>query len=532
MPEDVEEQPRKPFDLSKYVDLVRRRHMQFLIPLLLGWLLVWGLSWVLPPRYKSTTQILIEKPSVPKDYVVSNIGDDLEDRLQSIEQQIESRTRLLLIIDHLHLYESKHHPLTPDGKVARMIKDIDIQLLRNTGNGAISAFQVSYTAPSPALAQEVTTELTSLFINENQQTLERESEATTKFMEQRLEDARGNLAQQEARVRDFRTAHEGELPSQEASNLQILGGFQSQLQNEQDALNTARQQHIYLQTLIDQYRAMHVTAEGPDKPANVAAIDQQLATMRGQLTDLTTRYTDRHPAVQNLRSEITKTEELRKEMVAEAAGHPAATSATGAPRDIGSLGANAQLVQLQSQIEANQTEIKNREQEIAQQKDRIGLYQQRLNAEPASEEQLADLTRGYEQSQANYNDLLKKKNNSEMATSLEHMQAGERFSILDPPSLPLKPEFPNRLKFCGLGLGVGMALGFCLAGAFEFLDDRLHQDKQIVEMLQATVISEIPEILRPADQRRSRWHAVLSWSSAVLVLVVILAGSLLSYLRS
>ena len=50
------------------------------------------------------------------------------------------------------------------------------------------------------------------------------------------------------------------MPGQLASNLQILQGLQSQLQNEEDALNTARQQQVYLQTLADQYRALQGSA--------------------------------------------------------------------------------------------------------------------------------------------------------------------------------------------------------------------------------------------------------------------------------
>jgi succinoglycan biosynthesis transport protein ExoP len=530
MPEDFEEQPKEPFDLKRHLDLIRRRHLQFLIPLLLGWMMVWALSWILPPRYKSTTQILVEQPAVPKDYVVSNISDDIEDRLQSIQQQIESRTRLLLIIDEHHLYQSRHHPLTPDEKVAKMIKDTNIELVRQPGNGEINAFEVSYMAPTPKLAQQVTSELTSLFINANQQTLEQESEATTKFMEHQLDDARTSLAQQEARVRDFQTAHEGELPSQEQSNLQILSGLQSQLQNEQDALNTARQQHIYYQSLADQYRTLPATAKGPEgAPTGLAAIDQQLATERAQLADLTTRYTDRYPAVQDMKSQIAKTEALRKQTVAELNSHAAGGGGTAAADP---EAASGPLVQVQSQLQANQTEIANREQAISQLKARIESYQGRLNAEPVSEEQLADLTRGYEQSQTNYNDLLKKKNDSEMATRMEQMQEGERFSVLDAPSLPLKPDFPNRLKFCGMGLGVGLALGFAFAGGLEFFDDRIHRDGEIVKMLPAAVISEIPDVLRQADHRRSRLRMAIGWSVAVLVFVVILAGSVLSYLHA
>ena len=102
------------------------------------------------------------------------------------------------------------------------------------------------------------------------------------------------------------------------------------------------------------------------------------------------------------------------------------------------------------------------------------------------EQQLSDLTRGYEQSKENYDGLLKKKNESAMATSMELLQQGERFRIIDPPSLPVKPDFPNRLKFCGIGLGIGLALGVVVAGAFEFMDDRVYDEQELQTLLPIT----------------------------------------------
>ena len=101
------------------------------------------------------------------------------------------------------------------------------------------------------------------------------------------------------------------------------------------------------------------------------------------------------------------------------------------------------MVQLQGQLQANRVEIANRERGIAELKTKVTDYQARLNQEPVREQQLSDLTRGYEQSKANYDELLKKKNESAMATSMELLQQGERFRIIDPPSLPLKPDFPK-----------------------------------------------------------------------------------------
>lgn len=190
------------------------------------------------------------------------------------------------------------------------------------------------------------------------------------------------------------------------------------------------------------------------------------------------------------------------------------------------------LLQLQSQLHSNQIEIANREQEIANLTAKINTYQARLNAEPASEEQLADLTRGYSQSQENYDDLLKKENDSAMATSMEHLQQGERFTMLDPPALPLKPDFPNRLKFCGIGLAVGLALGVILAGGLEFLDDRLHSEKEIANLLPVAIIAEIPEIVSPLDEWQNRRKMLLGWAMGALVVAIILAGSAFSYLHA
>jgi polysaccharide biosynthesis transport protein len=154
-----------------------------------------------------------------------------------------------------------------------------------------------------------------------------------------------------------------------------------------------------------------------------------------------------------------------------------------------------------------------------------------LNSAPASEQQLADLTRGYDQTKANYDELLKKQNESAMATSMEHMQQGERFSMIDPPSLPVKPDFPNRLKFCEIGLGVGLFLGLVVVVGLEFLDDRLHSEKELKILLPMAIISEIPEITSPSDEQRGRKRMFFGWAFAALVVITILAGSALSYLH-
>jgi protein tyrosine kinase modulator len=529
MVDDLEEQSGEGLDVQQYMGVVKRRHFHFLIPLFIGWIVVWGASWVLPPKYESTTLILVEQPSMPKDYVTPNVNDDLQQRMQSITQQILSRTNLLQIIERFHLYSREHGDPTPDDKVAGMRKDIDIELVRD-GRNQITAFNVSYTSRDPRLAQLVTGELTNLFINQNLEVRQHQSEGTTQFLETQLEAARRDLSAQEESIRRFKAQHVGEMPGQLTSNLQILQGLQAQLQSAEDSLNAARQQRVYLQTLADQYRTLQAPTKSSDgTPIGLPATDQQLQKLRAQLADLSSRYTDQHPDVRKLKDEIAKTEKLRDQLLASLRKRPASE---GAENSVGPDTAQASmLAPIEGQLRSNQLEITNREHSIAALKLKIDDYQARLNQEPVREQQLADLTRGYDQSKANYDGLLKKKNESSMATSMELLQQGERFRVVDPPSLPQRPESPNRLKLCGIGLGIGLALGAAVAGAFEFLDDRLHDAKEIRKMLPAEVIGEIPAIVNVSDELAAKRKLWLGWATAVLVFVTILAGSAVSYLR-
>ena len=533
---DLDEKSSEVFDLQHYLGVVRRRHLHFLIPLFIGWAVVWGVSWVLPPTYRSSTLILVEQPTMPKNYVTPNVNEDLQDRMQSITQQILSRTRLLHIIDQFNLYGGKQAQASPDEKVERMRKDINIELVRD-GHNEITAFNVSYSSLAPKIAQQVTSELTNLFINENLEVRQQQSQGTTQFLESQLENARKSLADQEDRIRQFKGQHIGEMPGPLASNLQILSGLQSQLQSDEDALNAAKQQHVYLQTLADQYRALQGSSKDSDGTAvGLPTVDQELDKLRAQLTDLTSRYTERHPDVRKLKEQIAKNEKMRDEVLAslKTKGTEVATDGVDTAGSVNEGADPAQasmLAQVQSQLRSNQIEIKNREGSIAAVKVKVNEYQSRLNQEPVREQQLADLTRGYDQSKANYDDLLKKKNESKMATSMELLQQGERFRILDPPSFPQKPEFPNRLKFCGIGLGIGLALGGVVVVAFEKMDDRLHNGNEIRKLLQAEVIGEIPAIVNLSDTQIAKRKVWLGWATTALVFATILAGSAFSYLR-
>jgi polysaccharide chain length determinant protein (PEP-CTERM system associated) len=526
-----EEQPSEGLDMQRVTTALRRYYLIFIACLFLGWAAVWGATWVLPAQYKSTTAILIEQSTVPTNYVQPNVTEDIESRMQSFTEQLLSRSRLVTIIDTFGLYKNDNQGhMSIDDKVDRMRKDIEIQLIQAENGRAIEGFSISFKAGDPRLAQAVATDLSDLFISENLHAQEDASESTTTFISKQLEDAQTALTQQEEKVKEYEAQHEGVLPSQQQANLQILAGLQSQLQNAEAALNASKQQGIYLETLLNQMKTLNSEGGAANgQPSNLAALDQQLETLRAKLSDLRSDHTELYPDVLAVKDEIARTEKVRADLVASM--KKAKASGESKEDDPGPLDRSSSMVtaQLEGQLKANQADQANREHSIEDLKNRIRESEGRLNAEPASEQEMADLTRGYEQSKQTYDDLLKKKNESSMATSMELAQQGERFSVLDAANLPTAPDFPNRLKFCGIGLGVGLVLAVFVTVLLTILDDRLYTEKEIGALLPMGVLSEIPEVVLDSDERRKKGRTALGWTAASLVVVIILSGFAFSY---
>src|SRR5271165_1310708 len=264
--------------LDEYWAMVVRRRWWILGPLFLGWLIVFASAWVIPPKYTSETVILVEQQKVPQQFVMPNVQVDLEERLQSITQQVLSRSRLLAIINNLHLYQGLFFS-SPDDQIIQMRKDIKIDLVQTPPApgrpSELTAFKISYVADKPQIAQQVNTQIASLFIDENVRASQQQSESTTNFLSSQLTSAAAALATQEKQIREYEASHMGELPDQLQSNLQILSGAQGQLQAAIDARDKALQQQAYLNSLATQYDAMGVTETTQATPQSTSQQDRK-----------------------------------------------------------------------------------------------------------------------------------------------------------------------------------------------------------------------------------------------------------------
>ncbi len=191
-----------------------------------------GVSLQLPNQYISEATIIVEQQQVPERYVTPTSTSDLSSSLQAMEQDVLSSTRLLRIIDDFSLYRQARKRRAPEELVELMRSNIEIKPLEaNPERRAVNSFRISFTTDNAFTAQQVTSRLTSLFIEQNLKTREQQAVGTTTFLKGQLEMARNEWQKQEERLKDFKMQNLGELPEQQQGNLQILSGLQMQLQS-------------------------------------------------------------------------------------------------------------------------------------------------------------------------------------------------------------------------------------------------------------------------------------------------------------
>ncbi len=492
--------------------------------------------------YTSETVILVDPQKVPDNYVKSTVSGDIRNRLGTLKEQVLSATRLQKIIDSLNLYPVERKTMAREDVITHMRSEIAVNVVSDFGASQdLQAFRIAYSGTDPQLVSQVTNELASLFIEENLKAREQQSEGTTEFLTNQLEETRKTLEEQEDKLRDFRLKHIGEMPEQQTADLQILGQLQSQLQLEGDALSRAQQQKDNILALMaaqpagvvdlddgEQPKAANAGAGQPAAASGTSAKEKQLAGL------LAHGYTDSYPDVRRLKQEI----ERDKAAAAKSAGKAAAASepetsvaqnpAAAAPPSRRPPPEPAKYVNpvLQAQLTTADTEIAKHKDQVQSLSKQVASYQKKLEAIPVNEQEITGLVRDYEVSKAHYSQLLNNQLSAETATQLEVRQKGEKFSILDPAQPAQKPSKPNRPLLNAGGSIVGLALGLFLALITEFLGMSISSAEHVTAATGFPVLEVIPTIdtLTTKQARRRRLFIVsASGATAVLAAAAFLA---------
>ena len=107
-----------------------------------------------------------------------------------------------------------------------MRADISVQVVSDFGASQdFQAFRITYSGKDARLVAQVTNELASLFIEENLKAREQQATGTTEFLENQLQETRKDLEAQEAKFKQYRMRHIGEMPEQQSARLPDFGSI-------------------------------------------------------------------------------------------------------------------------------------------------------------------------------------------------------------------------------------------------------------------------------------------------------------------
>jgi len=492
-----------------YEAILRRRLWLLLLPTLLGGAIVFGVSFLLQERYTSQTLVLVEQQKVPESYVKSVVTDQLSERLASMQEQILSRTRLEPVIRKFGLYKADQDTVPMEDLVDRLRKSIEVAPVRATSmsassTGGLPGFYIALTADSPRLAQQICSEITSMFMEQNLKDREKRAEGTTDFVSKQLEEAERNLNEQDAKLAAFKSKFGGTLPTEDQGNLNILMGLNTRLDTANQTIARAQQDKVYLSAQLDQaiaaWRASMTSQGGVGDPS---ALQHQMDQKQNELITLESHYTSDHPDVIKLKHDIS---ELQKKIDDAAAA--AAKAAKEKPDDKSAKPAVQEpspIPQYRAQIYQLDQTIRERTQEQARLQKEIQQYQARMQMTPMVEQQYEQLTRDHATALAFYNNLLAKKKEAEEATDLERRQEGEQFVVMDPANLPEKPSFPNRILFGAGGLGGGLSLGLALALLLELKDKGIRSERDVEALLGLPTLAMVPTVTSGNGKKPRFW---------------------------
>jgi len=493
-----------------------------------------GVAFQIPNQFTSEATILVDAQKVSERYVVSTTNSDVMQALEAMEHEVLSRPRLLAIIDELGLYPKQKETLAPEELIELMRKKLSIESLGKPGQSASNTFQISFTAADPQVAHQVTSRLATLFIEQNLKTRSEQATTTTTFLHEQLEITKNKLAAQEERLRDFKMQYLGELPEQQQGNVGILAGLETQLDNVMSTRNQAQQQRLYLESLLNQQRRtgrrvpfVGISGSGQIVTLLQAALND-LNRLQAERRTLLTSYTSQHPDVlkkdQEIKQQQSVIEDLKSAKAAKTVetNHERPAEVTPDPEE------DLSVVQLTGQLQANALEIENLNKKEVKLRMEIDQYRSRLNLTPVREQQLTSMQRDYDLLKQHYGDLLRKEQESQLATNLEKRQEGQQFRLADPPNLPTRPSSPKRIKISLIALFAGLVAGCGLAFLIEMRKSPFYKEGDVKNLGLPMVIG-VPRFFTPTEERGRVWRKGFEWSAGLVLLFLVVAAEYFVY---
>jgi len=530
-----------PQSLDQYWAIVRRRWLLMGIiggVLLLSALLI-AIFW--PPTYRSTAMILIIEQEIPSDLIRSTITSYADQQIERIKAQVMTRSRLLPIIEEHDLYKELRVRGTSAAALERFIDDIAIEIMsaevvdKRTGRPtqATIAFTLAYEGSTPEMTQKIANELTTLFLSENLRNREQQVQDTTAFLKQESEKLSTSLSQLEQKIAAFKNQAQGALPELFQMNMQLLSQAERGLIEKNQQMQVQDERIVYLEGELNRY--LQTMAEG----SGILSLGKQLKVLRSEYASMASYLSPEHPDIIKIKQEIDalekqgarpigqeglsgtlKEEQMKLAGLLEHYGdkHPDVVRARATiallekesteSGDTTSIFDEEALedpvyVSLQTQLASAKMTLEHLRASKAKLEQQSREYSTRVERTPELEPVYQTLLRDRDNTAQKFQEYRSRLLEAQVAEGLELERKGERFSLVDPPTIPESPVRPNRRAILFLGLVLAVAGGIGSGALAEALDGSIHTAEQLRAVTKMVPLSVIP-YLDTAEEKRAR----------------------------
>jgi polysaccharide chain length determinant protein (PEP-CTERM system associated) len=504
------------FDIQKYLNIAIKRKWCLILPFLITVLGGFTYLLVAPRIYEAQTLILVQQQKVPEDYVQSVVSTTLAERLNTIQQQVTSRTNLESIIKEFGVYESSDKYSQLDSKVEALRSMISITTSKGSANKAISSFTISFRCDDPKKAMDVTNKLAFNFTSENLKIREEQAIGTSTFLSDELKATEEQLKQKEEELKQYSERYMGGLPDQLQTNLNILGRLSTSLEQLNANLRDAENRRTSILKDIAALDAAPpaVSAQGKQE----AGQQNDLASLKGQLRSMEARYTKNHPDVISLRETIAAMEQERAESLAK--------SDSSTIDEVSSVPVNPAGQALRRQLQEIDIDIADFKAKIDETNAQIKSYQAKVEDTPKRQQELLSRERDYESLKELYTSLLNRKLEADLSVSMEKKQKGEQFKVIDSAKIPQKPVEPDVQKIILMTIFLGLGLGCGLAFIMEMMDTSYKTPDDAEKEMQLPVLASFPTILTETELRNIKRKNIFAYAGVSVGFILSVIGIL------
>lgn len=502
---------------SELLAMVKRNRWLIILPMITMTVAIGYVVFRLPSIYESTTLLTVKPPTVSSNLVQALTSEDLSQRLQTINQEVLSRSSLEPMVQKYDLYKIERNAGMPmELIIEKMYKNIKVET-EETGDQKVAAFRIRYRDRDPQATRNVAAELASKYVNAQVQNSTEIAQTTKELFERQLDEKKTALDDLEKQRLDIMTANVQTLPESEQGLVAQLTGLRQRedtiikekqtLFNERGRLNDAIAANNRQMRLIEDYgeketqESARQAASIEDTPA-YGELMKKRADLNAQLDNLLKVYKEKHPAVVAKQAEIARVNEefdnLRRSSDKRV---QVATQATSRKAELQKKNLELENERIQSQIQQIDAQIGQKDAERNQNSAQIAQIESRINSIPNVKVALEGLNARYQSAKASYDEILKKKNDAETVVGVETNAQGESIRVQDPANIPQHPVAPKRFLLTLAGAAAGLFVGLLFAAFFEV--PKLMKIQNIEDAKHYTglpVLASVPPLLSPAEK--------------------------------